>query len=37
MLDTARDLVVQELSVARSSDETVVEKELESVLAEGTA
>jgi CarD family transcriptional regulator len=37
MLDTARDLVVQELSVARASDETVVEKELESVLAEGTA
>jgi CarD family transcriptional regulator len=37
MLDTARDLVVQELSVARSSDETVVEKELESVLSEGQA
>jgi CarD family transcriptional regulator len=37
MLDTARDLVVQELSVARSSEETVVEKELESVLSEGQA
>lgn len=35
MLDTARDLVVQELSVARASDETAVEKELETVLAEG--
>jgi CarD family transcriptional regulator len=35
MLDTAKDLVVQELSVARKSDESAVEKELERVLAEG--
>lgn len=35
MLDTAKDLVVQELSAARKSEESVVEKELESVLAEG--
>ena len=35
MLDTARDLVVQELSVARKSEEDEVEKELERVLSEG--
>jgi CarD family transcriptional regulator len=37
MLDTARDLVVQELSVARKSEVDVVEKELERVLSEGQA
>jgi CarD family transcriptional regulator len=37
MLDTARDLVVQELSVARKSDESAVEVELEKVLSEGQA
>jgi CarD family transcriptional regulator len=35
MLDTARGLVVQELSVARKTPPPAVEKELESVLAEG--
>ncbi len=37
MLDTARGLIVQELSVARETEETQVEKELESVLAEGNS
>jgi CarD family transcriptional regulator len=33
MLDTARGLIVQELSVARSSDERNVEQELEKLIA----
>jgi CarD family transcriptional regulator len=33
MLDTARGLIVQELSVARSSDERNVEQELERLIA----
>jgi len=37
MLDTARDLVVQELSEARKADESSVERELEQVLSEGQA
>jgi RNA polymerase-interacting CarD/CdnL/TRCF family regulator len=37
MLDTARGLVSQELSAARSVDRATVEKELESVLNEGQA
>jgi RNA polymerase-interacting CarD/CdnL/TRCF family regulator len=37
MLDTARGLVSQELSAARSVDQATVEKELESVLNEGQA
>jgi len=35
MLDTARDLVVQELCVARKTDQNAVEQELEKVLSEG--
>ena len=35
MLDTARGLVVQELSVARAAEESKVAEELDSVLAEG--
>ncbi len=35
MLDTARDLVVQELSAARKTPESTVEKELDLVLADG--
>jgi len=37
MLDTARDLVVQELCVARKTDQNAVEQELEKVLSEGQA
>ncbi len=37
MLDTARGLVVQELSVARSTDREVVEAELDRALSEGQA
>ncbi len=37
MLDTARDLIVQELSVAQSTEESTVAKELENVLAEGNS
>src|SRR6266496_465339 len=37
MLDTARGLVVQELCVARKSNQTAVEEELERVLSEGQA
>ena len=37
MLDTARGLVSQEVSAARSVDRATVEKELESVLNEGQA
>jgi len=37
MLDTARGLVSQELSVARSVDRATVERELDSVLNEGQA
>jgi len=33
MLDTARGLIVQELSVARSSDERHIEQELEKLIA----
>lgn len=33
MLDTARGLIVQELSVARSSDERNIEQELEKLIA----
>ena len=35
MLDTARGLVVQELCVARKTDQVAVEQELEKVLSEG--
>ena len=35
MLDTARGLVVQELCVARKTDQVAVEAELEQVLSEG--
>jgi CarD family transcriptional regulator len=35
MLDTARGLIVQEISAARKADEAVVVKELEQVLSEG--
>lgn len=35
MLDTARDLVVTELSVARRTDEHTIGQELEQVLSEG--
>ena len=37
MLDTARGLVLQELSVARALDRATVERELEMVLNEGQA
>jgi CarD family transcriptional regulator len=37
MLDTAKDLIVQEISVARKKDEAAVVKELEQVLAEGSS
>jgi CarD family transcriptional regulator len=37
MLDTARGLIVQEISAARKADEAAVVKELEEVLAEGVA
>jgi CarD family transcriptional regulator len=37
MLDTARGLVVQELSVARSTDREAVEAELDRALSEGQA
>jgi len=37
MLDTARGLVSQELSVARSGDRATIERELDSVLNEGQA
>jgi RNA polymerase-interacting CarD/CdnL/TRCF family regulator len=37
MLDTAKDLIVQEISVARKKDEAAVVKELEQVLAEGNS
>ena len=37
MLDTARGLIVQEISAARKADEEVVVKELEQVLAEGAS
>jgi hypothetical protein len=33
MLDTARGLIVQELSVARSSDQRKVEQELEKIFS----
>jgi CarD family transcriptional regulator len=35
MLDTARGLVVQELCVARKTEQSAVEQELEQVLSEG--
>lgn len=35
MLDTARGLVVQELTAARKSDVTAIEKELELAISEG--
>lgn len=37
MLDTARGLIVQEISAARSKDELSVTQELEQVLAEGNS
>ena len=37
MLDTARDLIVQEISAARKKDEVAVTQELEQVLAEGNS
>ena len=37
MLDTAKDLIVQEISVARKKDHEAVVKELEQVLAEGNS
>lgn len=37
MLDTARDLIVQELSVARATDSQSVVQELERALAEGNS
>lgn len=37
MLDTARGLIVREISVARKADEAAVVRELEGVLAEGGA
>jgi len=37
MLDTARGLIVQEISVARKKDEAAVVRELEGVLAEAEA
>jgi CarD family transcriptional regulator len=37
MLDTARGLIVQEISVARKKDEEAVVRELEGVLAEAGA
>lgn len=37
MLDTARDLIVQELSVARATDEKSVERELEQALGQGNS
>jgi CarD family transcriptional regulator len=37
MLDTARGLIVQEISVARKKDSAAVVKELEDVLAEGNS
>jgi CarD family transcriptional regulator len=37
MLDTARGLIVQEISVARKKDEAAVVRELEGVLAEAGA
>jgi len=37
MLDTARGLIVQEISVARKKDAGAVTKELEEVLAEGNS
>ena len=37
MLDTARGLIVQELTVARSSDKVSVERELEQALSEGNS
>jgi CarD family transcriptional regulator len=37
MLDTARGLIVQEISAARKKDEAAVVQELETVLAEATS
>jgi CarD family transcriptional regulator len=37
MLDTARGLIVQEISAARKADEAAVVKELEQVLSEGVS
>jgi CarD family transcriptional regulator len=37
MLDTAKDLIVQEISVARKTHHEAVVKELEDVLAEGNS